>query len=306
MPELPEVETTVRDLRPNVAGRTFKWVEVGVSRMVRAPDPEAFQAGLIGRRISGAERRGKFLLFPLDRGAFVVHLMMGGALLWVSGLESRVSSQATDAVPTVGTGSGSRDERPETRDSSVTWMARQPAKYTRLRFGLDNGSELWLVNPRTLGGVWLVDDPEQVVGHLGPEPLDPSFTARLLAARLKGRSAPIKPLLLSQEVVAGIGNIYADESLFLAGIRPQRPADELKPAEVKRLHASILTALNKGLDLRGTSLGDFVTPDGAEGAHQTQLNVFRRTGLPCPKCGAPVQRIMFRGRGTHFCPKCQK
>lgn len=284
MPELPEVETTIRDLRPKVVGRTFKYVDIGIPRMVRFPSPDGLKDGLPGRRITDARRRGKFLLFPLDHGAFVVHLMMGGALLWMD-LKRPALAVA---------------------ESRTTWMGRQPAKYTRMRFGLDDESELWLVNPRTLGGVWLVDDAEQVVGHLGPEPLDPSFTASKLAERLKGRSAPIKPLLLSQEVVAGIGNIYADESLFLAGIRPERPADEIKPAEVKRLHASILAALNKGLDLRGTSLGDFVTPDGIEGAHQTQLNVFRRGGLPCPKCGTPVVRTFFRGRGTHFCPKCQK
>jgi formamidopyrimidine-DNA glycosylase len=284
VPELPEVETTIRDLRPKVVGRSFKWVELSIPRMVRFPSPDAFKAGLIGRTITAAERRGKFLLFPLDHGAFVVHLMMGGALLRMDFKREVLAA----AEPT------------------TTWMGRQPGKYTRLRFGLDDESELWLVNPRTLGGVWLVDDPAQVVGHLGPEPLDPSFTASKLADRLKGRSAPIKPLLLSQEVVAGIGNIYADESLFLAGIRPERPADELTLAEVKRLHASIVTALNKGVELRGTSLDDFVNPDGTEGAHQTQLNVFRRGGLPCPKCGTPVTRTFFRGRGTHFCPKCQK
>ena len=284
MPELPEVETTIRDLRPRVIGRTFKWVEIGVPRMVRAPSPEAFKDSLPGRSIKDAQRRGKFLIFPLDRGAFVVHLMMGGALLSLTpGPDVKMVAEGVD----------------------VPWMGRDPAKYTRLRFGLDDGTELWLVNPRTLGGVWLVDDAEQIVGHLGPEPLDPSFTSQRLAERLKGRTSPIKPVLLDQQVIAGIGNIYVDESLFLAGISPERPADELKPAEIKRLHASILAALNRGLDFRGTSLGDFVTPNGVAGQHQTQLNVFRRGGEPCPKCGTPIRRMMFRGRGTHFCPKCQ-
>ncbi len=284
MHELPEVETTIRDLRPRVIGRTFKWVEIGVPRMVRAPSPEAFKDSLPGRSIKDAQRRGKFLIFPLDRGAFVVHLMMGGALLSLTpGPDVKMVAEGVD----------------------VPWMGRDPAKYTRLRFGLDDGTELWLVNPRTLGGVWLVDDAEQIVGHLGPEPLDPSFTSQRLAERLKGRTSPIKPVLLDQQVIAGIGNIYVDESLFLAGISPERPADELKPAEIKRLHASILAALNRGLDFRGTSLGDFVTPNGVAGQHQTQLNVFRRGGEPCPKCGTPIRRMMFRGRGTHFCPKCQ-
>lgn len=273
MPELPEVETTVRDLRSRLTGRRFKGVEVEVPRMVRAISPEALRAGLVGHRIKGVERRGKYILIPLDDGVFIVHLMMGGALRWV-----------------------------EPRNSH----AAEPPKYTRLRFVLDNDAELFLVNPRTLGGVWLVEDADQVVGHLGPEPLKPDFTPAVLAARLKGRAAPIKPLLLDQGVIAGIGNIYADESLFLAGIRPERPADELTPDDIIRLHHAIREALEKGVRLRGTSLGDFFDPSGEKGSHQTQLNVFRQEGKPCLRCGATIQKRMFRGRGTHFCPNCQK
>lgn len=277
MPELPEVETTVRVLRPRVTGRRFTAVEVGVPRMVRAPSPEGLTSGLPGRQVASLERRGKFIVFRLDQGVLVMHLMMGGALMWA--------------------------EPPDNGEGGATpW----PAKHTRLRFMLDNGAELWLVNPRTLGGVWLVETPEQVVGHLGPEPLDPNFRTETLAARLAGRSAPIKPLLLSQEVVAGIGNIYADESLFLAGVRPERPADEITPQELERLHQAILTSLEKGIRLGGTSLGDFIDPFGNAGSHQTSLNVFRQQGKPCPHCGTTIQKRMFRGRGTHFCPQCQK
>ena len=272
MPELPEVEITVRDLRPRLIGRRFTHAEIFIPRMVRVPSPEELQQGLAGRKITGVERRGKYIIIVLERGALVAHLMMGGALRWAS---------AEAAKATL-------------------------AKYTRLRFCLDDGSELWLVNPRTLGGVWLVEDPEQVVGKLGPEPLDGAFTPEVFAQRLAGRSAPIKPLLLSQEVVAGVGNIYADESLFLAGIRPERPADELSLDEVGRLQGAIRAALEKGVRLRGTSLGDFFDPSGGKGSHQDQLNVFRRQGQPCPRCGATVQKRMFRGRGTHFCPSCQK
>lgn len=274
MPELPEVETTVMDLQPHVVGRSFVDVEVRVPRMVRAPDPEGLRRGLGGRRIAGIRRRGKYIVFCLDRGALVAHLMMGGALRW--------------------------------SPSTAVEKGEAPPAYTRFRFRLDDGSELWLVNPRTLGGVWLVEDPEQVVGHLGPEPLAPEFTPEVLATRLKGRAAPIKPLLLDQSVVAGIGNIYADEALFLAGIRPDRAASDLSAEEVRDLHGSIQAALRKGLALRGTSLGDFFDPFGETGSHQLELNVFRRQGQPCPRCGTLVQRTMFRGRGTHFCPLCQR
>jgi formamidopyrimidine-DNA glycosylase len=269
MPELPEVETTVRDLRPHLTGRRIEQVDILVPRMVRAPDPAAFAGGMAGRTVRAVERRGKYIVVPLDQGALVVHLMMGGALRW--------------APP----GSG------------------EPSQYTRIRFHLDGGAEVWLVNPRTLGGVWLVCDPAEVVGYLGPEPLEDGFTAAAFAARIAGRAAPIKPLLLDQSVLAGVGNIYADESLFIAGIRPERSATDLTPAEVVRLHGAVREALAKGVALRGTSFDDYVNPDGTPGAHQDQTHVFRREGKPCPRCGAPVQKKTFRGRGTHYCPHCQ-
>lgn len=275
MPELPEVETTVRDLRPHVVGRSFDEVEVGVPRMVRTPSPDELKRRLKGRRIVALERRGKYMAFQLDQGALVMHLMMGGALMW--------SPPGQDGTK----GDG-------------------PARHTRLRFVLDDGSELWLVNPRTLGNVWLVDSAEQVIGRLGPEPLSEAFTVAVLSERLRGHSAPIKPLLLDQGVVAGIGNIYADESLFLAGIRPERPADELSDKEIARLHSAIIEVLQRGVRLRGTFLGDFFDPFGGKGENQFALNVFRKGGQPCPRCGTTIERKMFRGRGTHFCPTCQK
>ena len=343
MPELPEVETTVRDLRPRVVGRSFDEVEVGVPRMVRTPSPEALKRRLKGRQIVALERRGKYMAFQLDQGALVVHLMMGGALLFVprkdrsqpvhllqsssssSGLRTLQSMNDLKALQNLNGlrlsdkrfRRGSNDlQRPERRPEALEgpvevpggepWMARDPAKYTRLRFVLDDGSELWLVNPRTLGNVWLVDSAEQVTGRLGPEPLSEAFTVAVLRERLRGHSAPIKTLLLDQGVVAGIGNIYADESLFLAGIRPERPGDELSDNEIARLHRAVIDVLEKGIRLRGTFLGDFLDPFGKRGENQLALNVFRKGGQPCPKCGTTIERKMFRGRGTHFCPTCQK
>ncbi len=294
MPELPEVETTVRDLRPRVVGRSFDEVEVSVPRMVRTPSPDELKRRLKGRRIVALERRGKYMTFQLDRGALVVHLMMGGALMFVAPDDE--SQPAPD------------ERRPAALEGPVgePRMARSPAKYTRLRFVLDDGSELWLVNPRTLGNVWLVDAAEQVTGRLGPEPLGDAFTVAVLKECLRGHSAPIKPLLFDQGVVAGIGNIYADESLFLAGIRPERPADELSDNEIAGLHSAIIEVLEKGVRLRGTFLGDFFDPFGGKGENQLALNVFRKGGQPCPMCSTTIQRKMFRGRGTHFCPTCQK
>ena len=269
MPELPEVETTVRDLRPHLVGRTILAVDVDVARMVRVPAPDAFKQGLAGRTVRALERRGKYIIGTLDRGVLVAHLMMGGSLRWAA-------------------------------DTEV------PVPYTRIRFHLDNGSQIWLVNPRTLGGVWLVERAEDVVGKLGPEPLEQDFTVEVMARQLAGRSAPIKPLLLDQSVIAGVGNIYADESLFLAGIRPERPADELSPRELTLLHAAIRTALETGVRLRGTSFGDYLNPDGDKGTHQEHTKVFRQEGKPCLNCGTLIQKITFRGRGTHFCPRCQR
>lgn len=271
MPELPEVETTVRDLRPHVEGRSFVSVAVQVPRMVHAPSPPEFARALPGRRVAGLRRHGKFIIFDLDRGNLVAHLMMGGGLL---------RKQPADG----------------------------PTAYTRMTFGLDDGSELRFVNPRTLGGAWLVADAAAVVGHLGPDALDPAFTLAYLASKLAGRSAPIKPLLLDQRLVAGIGNIYCDEALWLAGIRPDREACSLTEADVAALHAAVLAALRKGVALRGTSFDTYVNPGGDPGAHQDQTNVFRREGQPCPRCGALVQKVWFRGRGTHFCPNpgCQR
>lgn len=270
MPELPEVETTVRDLRPHVEGRTFAAVKVEIPRMVHAPAPAEFVRALPGRSITMLQRHGKFIIFHLDHGALVAHLMMGGGFLW----------KQPDDEPTI---------------------------YTRLTFGLDDGAELRFVNPRTLGGVWLVDEPGVVVGHLGPDALDAAFTLEYFAGKLAGRSAPIKPLLLDQGLVAGVGNIYCDEALWLAGLRPEREAGSLTPQEVGRLHAMVLEALQKGVRLRGTSFDTYVNPGGDKGEHQDQTNVFRREGKPCPRCGAVVQKIWFRGRGTHFCPNptCQ-
>ncbi|HXH84977.1 MAG TPA: bifunctional DNA-formamidopyrimidine glycosylase/DNA-(apurinic or apyrimidinic site) lyase [Candidatus Tectomicrobia bacterium] len=270
MPELPEVETIRRDLAPALRGARIESVRVApdAGQVVQAPSPEALDAALRGRRIAEIRRRGKYLIFELDGGgALVVHLGMTGALL-------------------------------------LRRVGDPPDPYTRVVFALDRGRELRFSDLRKFGRVRLVDDPEEVVGKLGPEPLD-GLTAERLRAIFARRAAPVKAVLLDQEAIAGIGNIYADESLFRAGIHPLRPANSLRRAELERLAAAIPETLEEAMGHRGSSYRDYRDAEGREGTHQFYVRVFRRTGQPCFVCGAPIQRITLAGRGTHFCPRCQ-
>ena len=150
-----------------------------------------------------------------------------------------------------------------------------------------------------------MDDAAQVVGGLGPEPLEPAFTSQMLEQRLQRRSGPIKAVLLDQTFLAGVGNMYADEALFLARLHPLRPANSLSPEEISKLHRAIRAVLRTAIEHRGTTFSDYQRPDGEPGTHQFHFHVAHRGGLPCPVCGAPVERIEVRGRGTYFCPRCQ-
>jgi formamidopyrimidine-DNA glycosylase len=276
MPELPEVETIRRDLLPHVVGRTVTGVRIapGASRVIRDVPVRAFARRLVGRRIDGLARRGKYLLFRLEgKGTPVylaVHLRMTGSILC-------------------------RPPRADPADA-----------YLRAVITLDDGSELRYADLRKLGQMWLVDSPEEAVGKLGPEPLDAAFTAAKLRETLSRRRAPIKTVLLDQRAVAGLGNIYTDEALFVARIHPLRLANTLSEAEVKRLHRSIRRVLNDALGNRGSSFRDYVDAAGREGTHQLRVKVFRRTGQPCYVCRTEVARIKVGGRSTHFCPCCQK
>lgn len=270
MPELPEVETIRRDLAPAVRGARVQSVRVApdAGRVVQAPSVQSFDAAIRGRRIAAVRRRGKYLIFELaEGGALVVHLGMTGALLL-------------------------------RRDSDA------PDPYTRVVFQLDDGHELRFSDLRKFGRLWFVEDPSTVVGKLGPEPLE-GLTPQGLRAIFARRTAPVKAVLLDQEAIAGIGNIYADESLFRAGIHPLRPANSLRRAELERLAAAIPETLEEAMRHRGSSYRDYRDAEGREGAHQFYVRVFRRTGQPCFVCGTPIERISIAGRGTHFCPRCQ-
>jgi formamidopyrimidine-DNA glycosylase len=181
-----------------------------------------------------------------------------------------------------------------------------PELYCRNVFFLDDGSQVQFCDRRKLGAIWLVDDPEEIVGKLGPDPLDEHFTPRMLKQRLGGRSAPIKAVLCDQEVISGIGNMYADEALFKARIHPLKKAGDLSTQEIARLHKSIREVLLAALGRRGASVSDYKDASGKTGTAQLAFAVAHQRGKKCPVCGNPIQRIAIRNRGTYFCPSCQR
>lgn len=271
MPELPEVETIRRDLLPLVRGRviTEAWVSPNAPKLVQLMPPAEFCRALRGHRIEDIGRRGKYLILNLDGGLmWVVHLRMTGRL-----------QHRTDGCP----------EHP----------------HLRATFRLDDRAWLCYADLRKFGMMWLVDDWTLVHPGLGPEPLEDAFDHAAFHTVLKRRGVPIKSVLLDQTVIAGIGNIYADEALFAARISPKKPANRLTRPAVDRLHAAIRDVLHDALGDRGSSFRDYVDASGQAGGHQLKVKVFRRTGEPCYVCGAEIRRIKLGGRSTHFCPKCQ-
>ncbi len=265
MPELPEVETVVRGLRGPLLGRTFTGVTVRWPNSVKTPVPQ-LQQRLPGQRIEAISRRGKYLQFHLSGGDFLfLHLKMSGDLLVLPATEP--------------------DD-----------------PHVRTIFELDNGHQLRFKDTRKFGRVYLVSDPAQVVGKLGPEPLPDDFTAEDFRALFARRSGRLKPLLLNQSFIAGIGNIYADESCHTARLDPRRQVDTLTAADLTRLYHAIRQALNAGIMHKGASL-DAVYRGGE---FQNHFRVYGRTGEPCLTCGAEIQKIVLGGRGTHFCSTCQR
>lgn len=272
MPELPEVETLARELRETLTGRSILGVEVCWPRTIAAPDPESFVHRLTGRRIRGIRRRGKWLLLDLEGGeGLLVHLRMSG----------RLAVEASDA--------------PNDR-------------HTRVVFSLDDGRKFRFADPRKFGRMVLAACPEEWLRHIGPEPLDPDLTPERLAEMLKGRRVRLKALLTDQRFLAGLGNIYADEVLWRAGLHPLRRADPLTPEETARLHRAVRQVLEEAIARRGTTLPDrqYVLPDGRPGEFATHLAVYGREGQPCPRCGVFIVRTRVGGRSAHFCPRCQR
>jgi formamidopyrimidine-DNA glycosylase len=262
VPELPEVETVVRSLRPIIVGQRILNAEFRQLRVLRG-SPIATAKALVGRRIDAIERYGKFIAIRLDRGYLVVHLGMTGKLL-------------VDATPT---------------------------KWTHAIFTLDRGM-LHYDDQRQFGRIEYGAQLPERVAALGPEPLEVSLDD--FAARLKARKSPVKAVLLNQAVVRGVGNIYADEALFRAGVHPKKAANALKKDRVERIYNAMREVLAEAIESRGSSVSNYVDAEGRKGSFQLAHRVYRRTGEPCVNCGAEIKRIVLVQRGTHFCPKCQR
>jgi formamidopyrimidine-DNA glycosylase len=273
MPELPEVETIVNDLRPRIEGRRFTGVSIYCPEMVHHTSVEELKRRLSGQLIKEIGRRGKYLIFRLSSGAaLIIHLRMTGSLLLKRKVEKRTEF----------------------------------SHYVRAVFSLDNGTEMLFTDRRKLGTISLVKDENEEIGKLGPEPLGTSFTAKALAERLSRHKAPIKAVLCDQEAIAGIGNMYADEALFFARIHPLRAANSLSDEEIKRLHKAIQDVLTKAIGNGGASISDYRRPTGEKGSQQYDFYAAHRGGETCKVCATPIERIAVRNRGTYFCPKCQK
>ena len=271
MPELPEVETLARNLKELLRDAEFGAVDVCWPGAVAMPSADELTRQLPGHKVLDVSRRGKFLLLSLSGPRYLlIHLRMSGQLRVEAG-----------ACP--------------------------PDRHVRLTFHLTDGRRLVFSDTRKFGRVYWVPDPDLVVSALGPEPLAGDFTLQRFSALLSRHKGALKPLLLNQEVLAGLGNIYADEVLFRSKLHPLRKANTLSVTEVERLYLAIREVLQQAIDGRGTTLADerFRDAEGRPGGFVESLRVYQRTAEPCVCCGTSIERITVGGRGTHFCPSCQ-
>jgi formamidopyrimidine-DNA glycosylase len=264
MPELPEVETIARVLRPALVERCIVAASLLWERTLAEPEAVDFAPRITGQVFQDVGRRGKFLRFYLSQDNLLIHLRMSGDLM--------IESSADPLLP-----------------------------HHRLVLDLDNGQRLAFNDARKFGRVWLTNNPQAVLGGLGPEPLDEDFTSQELFRRLQSSRRQLKPLLLDQTFLAGMGNIYVDEALHMAKLHPLTPASTLSPEQAAGLWRAIREVLLEGIQRNGASI-DWVYRGGD---FQNHFRVYQRTGQPCPTCGALVQRIVVGQRGTHFCPHCQ-
>jgi formamidopyrimidine-DNA glycosylase len=274
VPELPEVETVRRSLEPLLLGRTFDDVRILDARLTRPFEPAEVAAELQGERVAAVARRGKYLIVRFESGlVLLVHLRMTGSFFHAP------------------TGAAADDP------------------HRRAVVRLDDGSDVVYRDVRRFG-TWLVLRADEVARYLaerlGHEPLERSFTGAALAAAIEQRRAPIKAVLLDQRTLAGLGNIYVDEALWHGRIHPVRQARDLARTEVTALHRGIKRALSAGIEQQGATLRDYRRPDGSAGRMQDEFNVYGRDGEPCRRCGTPIERTRVAGRGTWFCPSCQR
>jgi len=271
MPELPEVETTLRGIRPHLSGQIIEGLEVRDGRL-RWPIPEGLSNSLRGRSIHGLARRGKYILISAGEGTLILHLGMSGSL-------------------------------------RITDISVPPRKYDHYDLILRGGVCLRFHDPRRFGCLlWTEDDPERhaLIGSLGPEPLSDRFNPEYLHARSRGRTLAVKSLIMDSHVVVGVGNIYASESLFRAGIDPQRAAGKVSLESYARLVDAIREVLSASIEQGGTTLRDFVNESGNPGYFRQTLNVYDRAGEPCRVCGEPIKTSRLGQRSTFWCPHCQR
>lgn len=288
MPELPEVETIRRQLAPLVEGRGLKHIEILDQRWSRPLAPRELAEALLGRRVQRLDRKGKYLVWHLSEDVYLAqHLRMTGAVLADPDPEPAHVRVRIDLGPFAGA----------RRSGGVRDGARR------------RGRRLVIVDPRRFGTGELLLGSEALDAffavRLGLEPLNDGFTGEHIRALARERTAPIKAFLLDQRKIAGVGNIYADEALFRAGIHPLRPAGGLSAAQYARLRDTVVEALNAGIDARGATIDDFRHVDGVRGSFQDQFLVHRRAGEPCGECGRTIVKMVVAGRGTYVCESCQ-
>ncbi len=265
MPELPEVETVARNVEPHIIHKTISRCEVSWPKTIATPSVEMFQKKIVGQKVNSVSRRAKFITIRLGQDSLLIHLRMSGDLVICN-----------------------QDRAPQPHDRATIHFTDE----TRLVFN----------DPRKFGRLWLVNDPEVVIGHLGYEPLSPSFTVAILAQVLGSSHRNIKAFLLDQTQVAGLGNIYTDEALFRAGILPTRKTNDLSKKEVEQLHFAIRSVLEVGIAQNGASF-DWVYRGGN---FQNNFMVYQRNGQPCKICGEKITKARLGQRGTHYCLNCQK
>jgi formamidopyrimidine-DNA glycosylase len=264
MPELPEVETIARKLKPDLIGRKIISADLYWSRTLEVPSPKKFKEQIKGQRIEAVGRRAKYFMLHLSDFKLLIHLRMSGDLL--------------------------------IKDSTI-----RPEKHDRLRLKLSNNTALVFNDTRKFGRVWLTTNLDEVIGKLGPEPLSQGFTPQWLFTALHSKHRQLKPLLLDQTFLAGLGNIYTDESLNIAKLHPNVLSDSVTAKQAEALHEAIRSVLEEGIRRNGASF-DWVYRGGD---FQNHFRVYDRAGKPCPRCGTEIIRLVVGQRGTHICPKCQ-
>lgn len=304
MPELPEVEYTARQLRTSIVGATISLVHVFWERTVGHPDLATFLAEVSERHIESVRRRGKFLLIDLSGGLFLsIHRRMtGNFLLLPTGWSIDTSLQTSD--PAAWSTRGPTFVPPYATEN----LYSRESLYCRICFDLGDGRRLLFTDPRKFGRIelWPNEREDEALKGLGPEPLGSEFTVEYLTGELARRRTGIKQTLLDQTLVAGVGNIYADEALFDAHIHPMRRSDTLTATEICLLRKGIVSVLTLGIEHGGTSFNDYRDLWGEAGDNYNHVHVYKQSGKPCKNCGTLIERMVIAQRSAHFCPGCQK